>query len=232
MKNPTRFLAQVRRQNTVDSLECTSRSTMQSARQVRPRALAAEVTTCQIMARLLIIDDEPLARENLRIRLRDVEDFVIVGECANGREALAAIREEKPDMVFIDIKMPDMSGFEVLEQVPPEILPVIVFVTAYDRYALEAFRIHALDYLLKPFEDERFDSFETGGFGGISPGKYRLVFESSENHTLDLDCTLQVERGDRYQFVAVPEGIAVTLEGYGADEVDEIDAETSSLCGR
>ncbi len=106
--------------------------------------------------RTLIIDDEPLARENLRIRLRDVDDFEIAGECANGREALTAIQEQKPDLIFIDIKMPDMNGFEVLEQVPPEILPVIVFVTAYDRYALEAFQIHALDYLLKPFEDERF----------------------------------------------------------------------------
>jgi two-component system LytT family response regulator len=106
--------------------------------------------------RTLIVDDEPLARENLRIRLHDVNDFIVVGECANGRETLAAISEQKPDLLFIDIQMPDLNGFEVLERVPVEILPVIVFVTAFDRYALEAFRVHALDYLLKPFEDERF----------------------------------------------------------------------------
>jgi len=106
--------------------------------------------------RALIVDDEPLARENLRIRLRDVPDFEIAGECANGGEALRGIEQHRPDVVFLDIQMPDVSGFEVIERTPPEILPVIVFVTAYDHYALEAFRIHALDYLLKPFDDERF----------------------------------------------------------------------------
>ncbi len=104
----------------------------------------------------LIVDDEPLARENLRIRLRDVPDFEIAGECANGGEALRGIARHRPDVAFLDIQMPDLSGFEVIERTPPEILPVIVFVTAYDHYALEAFRIHALDYLLKPFDDERF----------------------------------------------------------------------------
>ncbi len=108
------------------------------------------------MIRALIVDDEPLARENLRIRLRAVSDFELAGECANGGEALRAIDQHRPDVVFLDIQMPDMNGFEVVERTPPEMLPVVVFVTAYDHYALEAFRIHALDYLLKPFDDERF----------------------------------------------------------------------------
>jgi two-component system LytT family response regulator len=106
--------------------------------------------------RTLIVDDEPLARENLRIRLSGIPDFTVVGECNNGREALTAIGERRPDLLFIDIRMPDLDGFEVIEQIHPDYLPVIVFVTAYDRYALEAFRVHALDYLLKPFDDERF----------------------------------------------------------------------------
>ncbi len=106
--------------------------------------------------RTLIVDDEPPARENLRIRLRGVPDFEIVGECGNGRDAIAAIGEQRPDLLFLDIRMPDMDGFEVLERVEPEVQPVVVFVTAYDRYALEAFRVHALDYLLKPFDEERF----------------------------------------------------------------------------
>jgi two-component system, LytTR family, response regulator len=106
--------------------------------------------------RALIVDDEPLARENLRIRLRPVSDFTIAGEAANGGEALRAVDQHRPDVVFLDIQMPDINGFEVVERIPPDILPVIVFVTAYDHYALEAFRIHALDYLLKPFDDERF----------------------------------------------------------------------------
>jgi two-component system, LytTR family, response regulator len=106
--------------------------------------------------RTLIVDDEPLARENLRIRLRDVPDFEVVGECGNGRDAITAIAEQKPDLLFLDIRMPDMDGFAVLERIEPEVQPVVVFVTAYDRYALEAFRVHALDYLLKPFDEERF----------------------------------------------------------------------------
>ena len=106
--------------------------------------------------RTLIVDDEPLARENLRIRLRDVPDFEVVGECATGQGAVDAIGAHAPDLVFLDIRMPDMDGFAVLERIEPESQPVVVFVTAYDRYALEAFRVHALDYLLKPFDEDRF----------------------------------------------------------------------------
>jgi two-component system, LytTR family, response regulator len=106
--------------------------------------------------RTLIVDDEPLARRNLLIRLGRIPDFEVIGECGTGEEAVAAVAERRPDVVFLDIRMPDMDGFEVLERIESEILPVVVFVTAYDRYALEAFRVHALDYLLKPFEDDRF----------------------------------------------------------------------------
>jgi two-component system, LytTR family, response regulator len=106
--------------------------------------------------RTLIVDDEPLARENLRIRLHDIADFEIVGECGTGRDTVAGIIQHRPDLVFLDIRMPDMDGFGVLERVEPEFQPVVVFVTAYDRFALEAFRVHALDYLLKPFDEERF----------------------------------------------------------------------------
>jgi two-component system, LytTR family, response regulator len=106
--------------------------------------------------RTLIVDDEPLARENLRLRLRDIDDFVVVGECASGREAIGAITGMRPDLVFLDVRMPGLDGFAVIEELEPESMPAIVFVTAFDRYALEAFRVHALDYLLKPIEEERF----------------------------------------------------------------------------
>jgi two-component system, LytTR family, response regulator len=106
--------------------------------------------------RTLIVDDEPLARENLRLRLQDVPDFAVVGECGNGRDAVAAITGLHPDLVFLDVRLPDLDGFGVLERVPPEQQPAVVFVTAYDRFALEAFRVHALDYLMKPFDAERF----------------------------------------------------------------------------
>jgi len=106
--------------------------------------------------RTLIVDDEPLAREGIRVLLAPCEDIEIVGECANGAEALACIPETRPDLLFLDVQMPEMDGFELLTRLTPEQIPVVVFVTAFDRYALRAFEVHALDYLLKPFDDSRF----------------------------------------------------------------------------
>jgi len=105
--------------------------------------------------RAIIVDDEPLARRGLDLRLQDAQDIEIVRQCANGREALAAIAELHPDLMFLDIQMPGLSGFDVLAQVPQESLPMIVFVTAFDRFAIDAFEARALDYLLKPVDDSR-----------------------------------------------------------------------------
>lgn len=104
-----------------------------------------------------MVDDEPLARRNLRVLLQDDAEVEVVGEAGNGTDALAAIRKYAPDLVFLDIQMPEMDGFGVLEKIEAERMPVIVFVTAFDRYALRAFEFHALDYLLKPFDDARFE---------------------------------------------------------------------------
>ena len=106
--------------------------------------------------RCLIVDDEPLARERIRTLLADVSDIEIVGECQDGRKAVAAIHKHAPDLLFLDVQMPGMDGFGVLESLPPEQIPVVIFVTAYDQYALRAFEAQALDYLLKPFDRERF----------------------------------------------------------------------------
>jgi two-component system, LytTR family, response regulator len=106
--------------------------------------------------RALIVDDEPLAREGVRLLLERDPQVVVVGECADGASAVETITRLRPDLVFLDVQMPEMSGFEVLSALELERLPAVVFVTAYDHYALEAFEVHALDYLLKPFEDERF----------------------------------------------------------------------------
>jgi len=106
--------------------------------------------------RTLIVDDEVLSRRGVEIRLRGEADFEIVAQCANGREALGAIQQYKPDMMFLDIQMPGMSGFDVLAHLPQESLPVVVFVTAYDQYAIQAFEARAIDYLLKPIDDARF----------------------------------------------------------------------------
>jgi two-component system LytT family response regulator len=109
----------------------------------------------------LIVDDEPLARKFVRRMLENHSAVEIVGECSNGKEAAAAIREKKPDLVFLDVQMPEMDGFTTLETLSAESLPQIVFVTAYEQYAIRAFEIHALDYLLKPFDQPRFDKAMT-----------------------------------------------------------------------
>jgi len=104
----------------------------------------------------IIVDDEALSRRGIEIRLQEAGDFDVVAQCPNGREALAAIHAHKPDLVFLDIQMPGMSGFEVLAQLPHESLPVLVFITAYDQYAIQAFEARAVDYLLKPIDEVRF----------------------------------------------------------------------------
>jgi two-component system LytT family response regulator len=104
----------------------------------------------------VIVDDEALSRRGIELRLRDAGDFNIVAQCTNGREALAAISTYKPDLVFLDMQMPGMSGFEVVAHLPQESLPVLVFVTAYDQYAVQAFEARAVDYLLKPIDEGRF----------------------------------------------------------------------------
>jgi two-component system LytT family response regulator len=105
--------------------------------------------------RTLLVDDEALSRRGLELRLRMAGDIEIIGHCSNGREALAAIREQKPDLVFLDIQMPGLSGFDVLAELQPHELPMIVFVTAYDRFAVQAFEARAIDYVLKPVDDTR-----------------------------------------------------------------------------
>ena len=106
--------------------------------------------------RTLIVDDEPLARRNLRVLLEKDPQIEILDECRNGREAVKAINALSPDLIFLDIQMPELDGFDVLARVGAEQIQAIIFVTAFDQYALKAFEVHALDYLLKPFDDERF----------------------------------------------------------------------------
>ena len=106
--------------------------------------------------RTLLVDDEPIARRGIRQQLQLETDVEIIGECANGREAVAAIRTHSPDLVFLDVQMPLLSGFGVVEEVGVDQLPAVVFVTAYDEHAIRAFEVNALDYLLKPIEPRRF----------------------------------------------------------------------------
>jgi two-component system LytT family response regulator len=106
--------------------------------------------------RALVVDDEPLARRKLLALLNTAPDVQVVGECRDGAEAIERIRQGEVDLVFLDVQMPEVSGLEVVEAVGPERMPPVVFVTAFDRYAVQAFEVHAVDYLLKPFARERF----------------------------------------------------------------------------
>lgn len=107
------------------------------------------------MLKVLIVDDEPLARENLRILLQEENDIEIVGECANAVEAIGAVHKLRPDVLFLDIQMPRISGLEMVGMLDPEHRPYVVFLTAFDEYAVKAFEEHAFDYLLKPIETPR-----------------------------------------------------------------------------
>lgn len=107
--------------------------------------------------RILIVDDEPPARKRIATLLRKQDGVEVVGEATDGKQALAAIERDEPDLVLLDVQMPEMSGLDVLEALDPDAVPAVIFVTAYDQHALRAFELHAVDYLLKPFDDERFE---------------------------------------------------------------------------
>ncbi|MGE0443920.1 MAG: LytR/AlgR family response regulator transcription factor [Vicinamibacterales bacterium] len=106
--------------------------------------------------RTLVVDDEPMARERVLALLRQEQDVEVIGECGDGSEAVSAIQQQSPDLVFLDVQMPGCTGFDVIQNVGADRMPTVVFVTAYDEYALKAFEVHALDYLLKPFGKDRF----------------------------------------------------------------------------
>ncbi|HXV76683.1 MAG TPA: LytTR family transcriptional regulator DNA-binding domain-containing protein [Candidatus Polarisedimenticolaceae bacterium] len=107
------------------------------------------------LLRALVVDDEPAARQALRSLLEHVADLRVIGECASGAEAVESVHRLRPDLLFLDVEMPDGNGFDVLQQLAPGHLPAVVFVTAFDHYAADAFRVDAIDYMLKPFDAER-----------------------------------------------------------------------------
>lgn len=121
----------------------------------------------------LIVDDEPLARQGLRMWLAADSGVSAIAEAKDGREAIAAIRASRPDLVFLDVQMPEMDGFEVVEEIGAEQMPAVIFVTAHDQHAIQAFEINAIDYLLKPVTQERFDQ-------ALARAKTRLASRPAE----------------------------------------------------
>jgi two-component system LytT family response regulator len=130
--------------------------------------------------RILVVDDEPLARGGVCTRLADHPDVDVIGECGDGESAFAAIVAQVPDLVFMDVQMPGISGIEVLGQLLPQERPMAVLLTAYDRFAIRAFEIHALDYLLKPIDDERFVE-------ALDRARQALVLRQHTLHTAGVD---------------------------------------------
>ena len=151
--------------------------------------------------RAVIVDDEPLARRRIRSLLAEAEDVAVVAECANGKEAIQAIEESPPDLLFLDIQMPELDGFDVLQAIGVGRVPVVIFVTAYDQFALRAFEAHALDYLLKPFDDERFEA-------ALERARERIRQQGGGDLDRRLRSLLEEVRGDRgyLQRLVVPSG--------------------------
>ena len=172
--------------------------------------------------RAVIVDDEPLARMRIRGLLAEAEDVQVIAECANGEEAIQAIEESPPDMLFLDVQMPELDGFDVLEAVGVGRVPVVIFVTAYDRFALRAFEAHAMDYLLKPFDDERFEA-------ALQRARERIHQHQGGDLDLRLRALLEKVRGDRgyVQRLVVPTGHRSIF--IRTEEIDWIEAERNYI---
>lgn len=167
---------------------------------------------------VLIVDDEPLARERIRELLKRERDFIVAAEAGNGRAAIDAIATERPDLVFLDVQMPELDGFEVLRALEVERLPLplIIFVTAFDQHAVRAFEFHAIDYLLKPFDRERFAR-------ALNQARKHLARPAEEN-AVGVRHLLAELTGKKYlERFAVKTGEKVLF--VPAEEVDAIEAE-------
>jgi two-component system LytT family response regulator len=173
---------------------------------------------------VIVVDDEPLAREKIRTLLAEERDVEVVAECATGTEAIAAIERLEPDLVFLDVQMPEVDGFGVLEALDPERIPAVVFVTAYDRHALRAFDVHALDYLLKPFDRERFARALSRARATLEPGRSERELS---RRLLSLLREVQRDRGHAERIVVRDAGRVFFLR---VDEIDWIEAAGNYTC--
>ncbi len=156
--------------------------------------------------KLLIVDDEPLIRAGIRDGLSAREDVEVVGECGSVTEAVDALRSDQVDLVLLDVEMPDGTGFDVIRRSGPERMPVVVFVTAYDKYAIQAFEVNAVDYLLKPFDQSRLvASIERARdrLAGPAQALARQLDALIQSREAQWPQTLVARSGDRFDFVAV-----------------------------
>jgi two-component system LytT family response regulator len=160
--------------------------------------------------RVLIVDDEPLARRGVALRLQGHEDLDIIGESSNGREAIDFIHEHKPDLVFLDIQMPMMNGIEVMRSLGPDTNPFVIFLTAFDQYVMRAFEVHAIDYLLKPVDDARFNASLNHArrvLGSRQTAAYnqgiRKIFDNKPEQPMEPLRELTIRVGKHVRFVSI-----------------------------
>lgn len=182
-----------------------------------PRKPAAKAVTT------VIVDDEPLGRERIRTLLAHDPEIDVVGEASDGRSAVSLITKLKPDLLFLDVQMPEMSGFEVLEAVAGVEMPVVIFVTAYDHYAVKAFQVHALDYLLKSFDRERFGQAVERAKAEINKGRERKLDE----RLVALLEDLQEQQGKPERLIVRSGGRILFLR---VEEIDWIEAADNYVC--
>jgi two-component system LytT family response regulator len=172
--------------------------------------------------RTFIVDDEPLAREGIRLLLQGDPELEVVGEAGAGREAVAQIQHLRPDLVFLDVQMPEMTGFEVLGALAPDLVPAVIFVTAYDRYALQAFEVHALDYLLKPFDDERFADAVRRAKSHLQLARAWDLRQQLLSLLADVSAPAPVDKPAEPERLAIKDGARVVFLRF--DEIDWIEA--------
>ncbi len=186
----------------------------------------------------IIVDDESLARKGLNLRLADIEGVQVVGECSNGKEALISVAELEPDLIFLDIQMPGMSGFDVVARLQQDGMPLVVFVTAYDEYAIKAFDVHAVDYLLKPIDDERLqEAVERArshkALDGVITDKQRML-ELIISITGKSEAAVSQMLNDHTGVKAYPEKIAIKDGGettlVPTADIDWVDAAGDYMC--
>ena len=173
--------------------------------------------------RTVIVDDEPLGRERIRTLLADDPEIEVVGEASDGRGAVAAIAKFRPDLLFLDVQMPEMSGFEVLEAVAGAEMPAVIFVTAYDQYAVKAFQVHALDYLLKSFDRDRFAQAVQRAKAEIARGREHKL----DDRLVALLEDLQEQQGKPQRLILRSGGRIVFLR---VEEIDWIEAADNYVC--
>lgn len=173
--------------------------------------------------RTLIVDDEPLARQGVRRLLEADPDVEIIGECGDGLEALERIRIDRPALIFLDVQMPEMDGFEVLAALQPDEMPMVVFVTAYDQHALQAFQVHALDYLLKPFEVERFQE-------ALARAKVQLRHKGVPNVTKQILEMLDGTKAGKGGLGRIMVRSSGRITFVRVEEVDWIEAQGDYIC--